>query len=207
MTYEQNLYIKTSLFSILLFGLFYGYMAWLGAPNTLNKAFADTAITLMGLSMIVSGLAYFFNFFKPMLEYRKHVGLIGFVFLIGHIVLSFSTLLLLFNASTWTSGKMWPALTGLLATIIFTIMAAISNRFFARVLGGTRWKLILRTGYIALFLAGVHVILLKSARWIPWYQGGMKTSPSLSLIVTVVVALVLLMRIVLWIALKTKNRK
>lgn len=203
---EVIMYIHVLLFSAIIFGGFYFYTTWLQIPNAINKAFADSAIAIMGLSMLLSSLAYFFNFFKPWLMYRKHLGLVGFALLLVHIGLSFSALQALFDQSTWIEGDMYPALTGLLATVIFTYMAVISNHVASRILGGTLWRLILRTGYIALALSLIHVVLLKSARWVIWYNGGMQTLPSASLLVSIGAIIVIVMRGILWIALKKKSR-
>lgn len=202
---EKSLYIKTLIFGLAVFGLFYGYMALLGIPGTLNKSTADTAIFLMGASMLLSGICYFWNVFDPLIRYRKYLGLIGFAFGLVHIALSYSALLSLFKVETWQNGMMWPAFNGLLAIIIFTVMALISNSHMARLLGGKIWRYILRTGYLAVIFVWVHIVLLKSDRWLSWYQGGMKTLPSLSLIITIFIIIVLLMRVALWLALIRKK--
>lgn len=200
-------YFQVLIFSLTIFGLAYGYTARMGIPNLLNKGAADTAIILIGLSMILSGVCYFWNFFDPMIRYRKYLGLVGWAYGLAHLVLSFSTLQSLFNFENWQRGAIWPALTGVLATIIFTIMAAISNSKMAQLLGGKVWRATLRSGYIATFLILIHVILLKSARWITWYEGGMKTLPSMSLVVTLFIVFVLLMRVALWVSLKRKGKQ
>ena len=84
-------------------------------------------------------------------------------------------------------------------------MAVISNMYMTRMLGGKWWKIILRTGYLAVILVLAHVVLLKSARWMRWYQDGMETFPSLSLLVSVFMVIVVLMRIALWMALKKRD--
>lgn len=202
---EKSLYLKTTVFSLAIFGLFYAYTSWLAIPGVLNKSVADASIFLMGLSMLLSGICYFWNVFDPLIRYRKHLGLIGFAFGVVHIVLSFSTLQNLLKVETWEKGAMWPAFTGLLATVIFTVMALISNSRMAMLLGGKWWRYLLRTGYVAVILVWLHVVLLKSARWITWYEGGMKTLPSLSLLISIFMVIVIVMRIALWIALKRKN--
>lgn len=204
---EKTLYFRTLLFSLVVFGVFYGYTAWLGIPGVLNKSTADTAIFLIGLSMILSGLCYFWNIFDPLIRYRKHLGLVGFAFAVVHVALSYPALLSLFNVETWQNGIMWPAFTGLLAMIIFTIMALISNSYMARLLGGKKWRYVLRAGYIAIILVWLHVVLLKSGRWVTWYQGGMETLPSLSLLVSIFMVIVVLMRVALWFALKRRSRR
>jgi DMSO/TMAO reductase YedYZ heme-binding membrane subunit len=195
---EFQLYLRVAIFGAIVFGLTYGYIYFLKTPGTLNKGVADTAVILMGLSMILSGVCYFFNFFDTKIVYRKQLGLIGFAFGMAHVLLSWDAFTSLLNAENWAKGAIWPAFTGLLAFIIFTIMALVSNMRVARALGGKLWRYILRTGYLAL-------ILLKSARWITWYQGGMKTLPAMSLITSVFILIVILMRIALWWSLSRKK--
>lgn len=196
--HEGPLYLKTGFLSAVLFaGAFY-YTKWMGVPNELNKSVADTAVVLIGLSMLISSLCYFWNAWDWSIVYRKYLGLVGFAYAVAHLLLSWGPFLALTNAATWQQGRMWPALTGLLALIIFAIMAAISNAFSARLLGGRNWRYVLRTGYVALILVWFHVVLLKSARWLNWYQEGMKTFPALSLVVTGFIVLVVAMRLLLW---------
>jgi len=203
---EITLYIKTLLFGLSIFGLFYGYTSWLAIPGVLNKSAADTAVFLMGASMLLSGICYFWNIFDPLIRFRKHLGLIGFAFGIAHLALSFSALQSLLKVETWQKGLMWPALTGLLAMMIFTVMALVSNSRTARLLGGKWWRRVLRTGYLALILVLVHVVLLKSGRWMTWYQNGMETLPSLSLLISIFMMVVILMRVALWLELKRKQQ-
>lgn len=195
---EIGLYFKTSVFSLIVFGLSYAYISWLQLPSELNKSVADTAIILMGASMILSSICYFFNALDKMIIYRKYLGLVGFAYAVAHLILSWNAFMSLFKIATWQTDRVWPVFAGLLATIIFTVMALISNTYAAGKLGGRRWKFILRTGYLAVIFVAVHVGLLRLPRWISWFQEGMQTPPSLSLLVTLFMVLVVLMRIVLW---------
>jgi DMSO/TMAO reductase YedYZ heme-binding membrane subunit len=195
---EIGFYVNTSIFGLLVFAACYGYLKWMNIPGEINKSVADTSIILMGLSMVIGSICYFWNFLDWSVVYRKYLGLIGFAFGIAHLVLSWDLFMSLFNTTTWEQGKMWPALAGTVAFVIFTIMALISNTFAARHLGGKNWKYILRTGYAAILLVWFHVVLLKSARWVTWYQGGMKTPPSLSLMVSIFIVFVLVMRLLQW---------
>jgi DMSO/TMAO reductase YedYZ heme-binding membrane subunit len=203
---ESKFYFLTGIFGLVVFGLCYAYFKWMGIPGELNKAAADTSIILMGLSMWLSSLGYFFNVFDWAIVYRKFLGLIGFAFALAHLILSWEPFKALFSAATWQAGHAWPALAGVIALVIFTIMALISNSGAARLLGGKAWRHVLRTGYIAVLLVMVHVVLLKSPRWISWYEGGMKTPPAVSLLVTIFMAVVVLMRLLLWVALLRKQR-
>lgn len=194
---EVQRYWRTGLFSVAVFAAFYGYTSYLGIPGTLNKAVADTAIFLIGLSMVLSSVCYFWNFLDDKIAYRKHLGLVGFAFGIAHLLLSWSAFLSLFQATNWMQGRIWPAFTGLLALAIFAVMAVASFSSVARVLGRW-WRPILRTGYLAMIFVWLHVVLLKSGRWWTWYEGGMKTLPALSLLVTIFMIWVFAMRLLLW---------
>ncbi len=199
------LYFRALLFGLAVFGVAYGYTAWSGIPNMLNKSVADTASILIGISMLLSSLCYFWDFVDSKIVYRKHLGLVGFAFGVTHIILSFSALQSLFVGATWQRGIPWPLLTAAVATLIFSIMAAISNQYAARELGGRLWRGILRFGYVAVLLIWAHVVLLKMARWETWFNAGMKTPPSMSLLVTLFITVVLIMRVALWYALKRKK--
>jgi DMSO/TMAO reductase YedYZ heme-binding membrane subunit len=86
-------------------------------------------------------------------------------------------------------------------------MAIISNRYSAIHLGGKTWRILLRTGYLAVAMILAHVVLLKSGRWLTWFNGGMKTLPSMSLLVAGFMVVVILMRLILWASLRAKNQK
>jgi hypothetical protein len=76
---ETSLYLKTLVFSLVIFAITYGYTAWMKIPNVLNKSVADTSIILIGLSMLLSGVCYFWNLFDTKIVYRKHLGLVSFI--------------------------------------------------------------------------------------------------------------------------------
>lgn len=202
---ELSLYLRVSTLAVIIFGVCYSYLYWLDIPSAINKSAADTAIILMGSSMILSGLCYFWNRFDKLIAYRKHLGLVGFAFAVAHLMLSLPALQALFNFSTWERGAMWPALSGVLALIIFTAMAVVSNSMMAMKLGGKTWRQILRTGYLAIILVWLHVVLLKSGRWLSWFEEGMPTAPSLSLLVSVFMVIVIGMRVALWWSLRRKK--
>ncbi len=202
---ELQLYFRVATLGALIFGLTYWYIQFQHTPNPLNKSLADTAIILMGFSMVLSGVCYFWNFFDSKIVYRKQLGLIGFAFGVTHVVISWKAFLSLLKVENWAKGTIWPVFSGLIALVIFTVMAVVSNSFIARALGGKLWRTILRTGYIAMIFILLHVVLLKSARWITWFTGGMKTLPSLSLITSIFILVVLSMRIALWWSIRKKN--
>lgn len=202
---DKQHYLRTIIFSLFIFALLYYYTNSLKIPNVLNKTVADTSIVLIGLSMLLTSLCYFWDFVDTKIIYRKYLGIVGYLYGIIHIILSFSAFQSLFKPETWQKGTPWPVFTGAIALAIFTIMALISNKYAAYTLGGAIWRKILRLGYIAVALVWVHVFLLKSSRIVTWYMGGMKTPPSTSLLVLIFMALVIIMRILLWSSLLRKK--
>ncbi|MFZ1721031.1 MAG: hypothetical protein WAU07_00845 [Microgenomates group bacterium] len=195
-----RLYFNTTVFGLVVFAFFYAYNASLGIPSLLNKAVADAAVILIGLSMMLSGLCYFWNFVDTKIIYRKYLGLIGFAFVIVHMLLSLSAFNKLVDPAAWQSGAVLPVIEASVATAIFTIMALISNAYAATELGGVVWRRILRTGYIALIFALMHVVLLKIDRWVTWWTEGVSRPPAGSLIVSVFIILVLVLRLALWVS-------
>jgi len=203
---ENKLYIRVIVFSLFILALTYFYLTNQDARSPLNKAVADTSIILIGLSMLLTSLCYFWDFVDTKIIYRKHLGLVGFAYAIFHVALSYSGVLSLFKIETWQKGTYWPLFTGAIALGIFSVMALISNKYAGIKLGGVGWRNTLRTGYAAVALIWLHVFLLKSARIVSWYNDGMKTPASTGLIVLVFMAIVIIMRVLLWISLWEKSR-
>lgn len=204
---EWGFYIKTGIFGMIVFGLIWSYLKWLNIPGELNKAMADTAVVLMGFSMLLSSICYFWNFLDWAISYRKYLGLIGFAFSIAHLLLSWEEVESLLKFWAWEGSPNWPFICGGVAFAIFLLMALVSNSAAARMLGALTWKRILRAGYIAVLLVTAHVYLLKSGRWLTWFNGGMKTLPSMSLLITIFMIIVVGMRVLLWWVLKQKAQK
>ncbi len=194
---EWYLYLHTFVLGVILFTGIFFYTTWLKIPNPLNKTVADVAAILIGLSMLLSSVCYFWNYWDAAIVYRKHLGLVGFALAIVHLLLSWDVFLGLFRFVTWQSNGLYPVLTAFLATVIFTVMAAISNELAARVLGYW-WRIILRTGYLALALVLIHVVLLKGTRWVTWWEEGASRPPSASLLVSLFMVIVIVMRGCLW---------
>lgn len=200
-------YVKVVLLSLAVFGIFYGYLDWLEIPGTLNKAVADTSVVFICFSMLLSAICYFWNFADTKIVYRKHLGLIGFAYVVVHMLLSFSALKKLTELTAWQSGAAFPVATATVATLIFTVMTLISNNYAARELGGIWWRNILRTGYLALLFGLAHVALLKMTRWVDWFNSGMQRPPALSLVVSILIIITLLARLFLEISLRRKKAK
>lgn len=199
---EPISYLKVIFVGLAIFGLLYAYTSYAKTPNVLNKSLADASIILIALSMWMSSLSYFFNFADKKLIYRKYLGLVGFAFGILHITQVLPAFTSLFTAQAWQHGIPWAFLTGLFAIILLTIMALVSNRFSMTKLGIQTWRTILRMGYLVLILIWLHILLLKSPRWITWINGGMKTLPSTSFLIAIFITVVVSMRITMWLRIR-----
>ncbi len=198
-------YFQTALFTAVLFGLSYWYLGVLKLPNLLNKAVADTSIVLIGLSMVMSSVSYFWNFADPLVSYRKHLGVIGFWLGLGHLFLSWGAFQRLINPETWAKGVPWATFTAMIALVIFALMTLISNMTMTKMLGRW-WKPLLRFGYVAIALIWLHVYFLKASSIMKWYAEGMKALPPSSVIMLGFMTVVMIMRGMLWLSLKRKLR-
>lgn len=202
---DLKMYIQTLFLGFVLFVASYYYIIWLKIPNPLNKAVADTSMYLIGLSMMLASLCYFWNIFDRFITYRKHLGLVGVLFGFTHIYLSLGVLQKLFVAETWQKGVPWGPFTGALAAVIFIIMTLVSPGAIAQIIGGHLWRIILRFGHVAVVLIWLHVYFLKWGYIVKWYNEGMKSFPSTSLIVLGFMTIVIVLRIALSIALAKKK--
>jgi len=195
--FEIKLYFHVFVLAALLFILSFIYLSWQGLPNAFNKTIADVSTLLISASLMMSGMAYFFDFLDRQVIYRKHLGLVGFGFGFWHFLVSFDGLSQLRNNSM---------LAGFVALAIFTLMALISNQLATRLLGGKLWRIFLRFGFLALFLVVMHVWLLRAHRWWNWLNSGLSGSVSLALLVTIIASSVLLLRLALEVS-KRKRKK
>jgi DMSO/TMAO reductase YedYZ heme-binding membrane subunit len=169
-----------------------------------NKVFATTALVLIGFSFALSGLCYFWDFVDTKIIYRKHLGLSGFVFALVHIITSVWFLPHKFSWPVWFADNLTSVVLGVLALLIFTIMAAISNRYAIEELGSKSWRIALRIGYIAFVFVIVHFTLLKYNGWINWFKTREPFLPPLSLLEVIFGLVVIILRIALWISKKRR---
>lgn len=203
------LWIKTILFAAFIYVLCFGYYKLAKFPITGNRLISETmanaGMIMIGISFMMSGLTYFWNFIDTKIIYRKYIGLLGFYMTAVHIyiALKFS-----FENPARSFSEGWDViafLLGCLALAIFLEMAIVSNQYSVRELGNKAWRIILRTGYIAYLFAVVHIIIKKFDLWKEWFDDKMTSLPPLSLIIGIFSLIVFGMRIALWIALRKKK--
>jgi DMSO/TMAO reductase YedYZ heme-binding membrane subunit len=195
-------WVNTAVFGFSLFGVILAYFWWESgelAVFGINQAAADAGTILISLSMFLTVLSYFFDRFDKKIIYRKHLGIIGFAYVVAHIVFVVLLMPTRYPLTGWLTTRILPFTFGAIATAIFALMTLISNRYAASSMGGVVWRGILRYGgYGALVMSLVHIWLATSRFW-------SITSPSLSMLVFVFGALTVVARVVMKLALLIKR--
>ncbi len=220
-----KLSLHTAWVSLFIFGLTYGYLM-LTEPATLpvtaNKASANTAMILIGLSFALSGLCYFWDFIDTKIVYRKYLGLAGFAFGLAHAVMSLVYYLILkprgYESSplyvldhVWDYGafvisNLYAFALAVVALLIFAMMTAISNQYAIHELGGVWWRRLLRFGYVAYILATLHFLIKNVPEWLAMFATPEPELPPLNFMIFLLVLVVIGLRLALWYSLQKKAR-
>ena len=177
-----------------------------------NKAIAVTAVVLIGISYLLGPLAHISpKKFVPKLYLRKYFGLCGFGLAALHSFIS----LLIFSPSYYPKffneankltleGELSMAF-GIIAFFIFLIESITSLPSVEQKMNEKDWKLVQRTGYLALVLIMMHVLLMGIGTWLKpetWHY-----MLPMSLISFIIIAYVLLMRLIVIILPQGKIKK
>src|SRR3972149_8582391 len=219
----RSIWIKTFIVSVIMFAFFSFYYALQGFRYDLfaiNVLLGLSGMFLIGMSVALSGLTYFWNFVDTKLIYRKQLGLTGFYMVLVHAAFSFTNYFFIASSPKpefiidyiWRIGGLeisnWIAFfAAVLALAIFTFMALISNKYAMMEIGGMRWRSFLRIGYVAYLLIVIHFGLKRFFEWDAWISGYLGLLPPLSLVLLVFVIFVFVMRIALFISLERKKKK
>ncbi|MBP9728257.1 MAG: ferric reductase-like transmembrane domain-containing protein [Candidatus Moranbacteria bacterium] len=210
----------TSLF-VLVFCFWYLWLTEPGTvPITTNKALADSAMILIGLSFALSGLCYFWNFVDTKIIYRKYLGLAGFAFGLAHGVMSlvfylywkpqgYETNPIFVIDHQWNLGiflvsNIYALASGVVALLIFFMMALISNQYAIHELGGVWWRRLLRVGYLAYVFATLHFLIKNIPEWQAMLMSGESELPRLNFMIFLLVCTVICLRTALWWSLRKK---
>ena len=173
------------------------------STTTANLALANTGFWLIGASFALSAICYFWDFLDTKIIYRKYLGLVGFFAIIGHAIFS----LTLFTLESYfeTGARTTAFIAAALSFLILAGMAAISNKYATKELGGKRWRQLLRTGYIAYVLAMIHFVMRQREPWTEWFENQEGLMP-LGIITLIIGAAVILLRLILTLSLFSKKR-
>lgn len=176
--------------------------------TSMNHAFSNAGMLLIGFSFALSGLCYFWNFMDTKIIYRRYIGLMGFYFITVHVGLSVALLRLVTDFGTYYSVPTNVLSNGfaVLAFLILLLMASISNQFAMHELGTAQWRALLRTGYLAYVFAVIHFSIKRYDEWVWWLNNREPMLPPISLVILVVAVCVLLLRIMLWLSVRRHNQ-
>ena len=208
---ESKLWFDVAIYSLFLFVVIsLYYFASRGNYDTriANRVIADISMLLIGLSMMLSSVCYFWNFADKYIIYRKHLGIAGFAYAMAHSLLSlfFMPKVFPFPEYYLSERNIFPFICALISLIIFTVMTIISNKFAIHELGGSLWRKLLRVGYIAYALAIIHFGLKGAPYWWSWLIGKSENIvPSFSMYIFLFGCIVIYLRIKLFIA--TRHKK
>lgn len=211
-THSANLMLLNAwLFAIFLgTGFFFYNLSTTVEPigqgvRIISRTLADLSIVLIGFSLAMSGICYFWNFADTHIGYRKYVGIVGFYLAAAHTAIALTRTPL---SAFLAAERITPFLAAVFSMFIFLLMAVVSNTMAIKVLGYAHWKKILQFGYWA-YLAGiVHFGMINQERWIRWVgETQVASLPQLSLVVFVFGCFVLGLRIALWIDTKKKHSR
>lgn len=203
-------YLRTVFFSFVVFslaGLYIYAQTGVYELRQLNRAFGDTGMILIGFSLILSSLAFFWDFADGYVSYRKDLGLIGFAYVSFHVVISLFGLPALFTFPAYylAAANIIPFLCALISFIIYGLMASVSNQAAIRILGGKNWRYVLRAGFVAYIFSMLHYGLKSYPQWLDWFGVHNTILPPLSLWVTIFGSAVIIYRVILWMALVEKE--
>ncbi len=180
----------------------------LSGVDLINVSTAWTAVVLIGLSMLLSAVCYFWNAFDHYILFRKHLGVSGFAIVTIHAFFSLVVMRSEFPLFTYylDSKNIASFLFALTSFAYFAFMTSISNNYAVHEIGGQRWRRLLRFGYIAYIFAIIHFGVKGLPWWIKWIQGGMHGFPPLGLILFIFALFVPYFRLVLEIALRQQKK-
>jgi len=145
-----------------------GVVAWLGWYYFIHRGFPvsvsfSNAVVAFS-SMIVLTLCFALgplsriSRLKRLRAYRKDFGLIGFALAALHTLLA--AWAVLDDADPIAFSDATSLAFAAVAFMLFALMAMTSTKSWVRALGYENWKVLQRTGYIALVAMLIHVLLL-----------------------------------------------
>ena len=190
----------TALFSILVLLAFMLYIFYQKDQHVswfrlMNLATAETALVLVGFSFVLSGIGFFWDILDRQVRYRKYLGLFGFAIAAIHVLLSLQI-----------ARNIYAFTFGLIGILMLVFMAAISNRD-AQIRYGQRWRVLLRSGYIAYIAIMIHYAILRLSEWSRWFGQDHISLPPASLITVVLAIGVIVLRLAMQIEIRRRAEK
>ena len=145
-----------------------------------NKAFGSAAATLAGITLLIGPISRKFPQFGKYVPFRRPLGILAFLTGLIHVIISLFFIPERFNIPFFLNQ--WPAtITGLVAIGIWLYLTTISRNDSVKHMGGSTWVMLQqRGGHIAFLLVFLHLVFLKYAGWIEWFQGKTQKTPYLA---------------------------
>jgi len=154
---DKGPYIISTLIVVALTWYYFVYTATAIDLDLLNKVVAYSAVYLIGIAILLGPLTRLIPSLNSLIADRKPLGLIGFGFVVLHvIVLVFH---LLEESQTVTTADMVSIVFAGLAFMILTLMALTSTPKWMSRLRFENWKSLHRMGYLALVFILIHILL------------------------------------------------
>lgn len=137
-----------------------------------NKVFAGVAAMLFGLIVVIGPLSRAFPSIQKLSPLRKELGIIAFLLVLVHTVVSLFFLPSHFPRS-WYASNLWPFVFGLGALVVLAVLFVLSNKAAVKRLRQGTWRILQSWGMrLAFLLILLHVAVMKIPSWLSWYQKG-----------------------------------
>lgn len=152
-----------------------------GAFYVPNKIIAGVAVTILAFVFLIGPIVRYFDKFDHFLSYRKELGIVGGFLAIAHGIISSWFVPAKFNVDElFEPGRYLSALAGLAGALFLAILIVLSLKSVIDKLGGSRWWFLQRWGMrFVILMSLLHVIPMKWAGWVRWFQEGGRQTPEL----------------------------
>ena len=169
----------------------------------ISKALAGTSALMFAASFSLSGFCYYWDFLDTKIGYRKYLGLVAY-----WLALAYSISILIINPDKYLFNIINNLFTadvffGLLAMIIFSFVAFISQDKIMIRMGPKKWRYSLRLGYLAWILLAIRAWFLEKEIWSEYFQA-LEGFPPPRLLLSLLVIAVIIFRVSIDISKKCK---
>lgn len=204
--------------AVLIFFVLQHYFRRFGQPiekiyfSILFNSIALTGLTMIAASYLIGPLARLWPVkWIKYRDIRKQFGLIGLAFVAFHVFLALTVLAPAYYPKIFSEGGKLSELgqismlTGVLGFVIFIILAITSLPSVATNMTERGWLFVQRSGLIAIILSVLHFAVFKWRGWFDWNNWNNNIPPG-TFVATVFVALVFLIRAIVYVS-ERKKRK
>lgn len=174
----DHLWRNSFFFSLLLMfftGLYVYFQHGEYTLRMFNKTTAWVSIILIGLSLLLSSICYFFDYFDSKIIYRKQLGVWGFGYALFHSIFTLYLLQKRFNLIEYFSSpdNINALIFAILSLSLLILLAVLSNNKAVKMLGGGPWRIVMRYGgYLALFFGMMHFVFKRYEDIFAWPASG-----------------------------------